>query len=291
MIRPSPFLIPAAFAAGCCVRGRRGASGARCHCRTAPGADAAADRPRGHGPGRSGSSQEPLGERLNRTDGVLHPPRGVDPGVAIPPPSTGSSMPVIPPPGTPGGNPAIEPKYGLSPSAVAVPVTASAPPSRSARRAMPPDRACGCSRRRARRRKARRPGSPRRARAGAWRPVIAARNDLRDTETMTGRPNSLASAVRARASTRSEASGRRAEKQPHAGIEDQPLARDAGAFEARDPLGEKSLDAPPDLVGPEIERLAPARRLPAACMTTRRHDAAARSGYSAGSGKPRISFR
>ena len=61
-------------------------------------------------PGRSGSSQEPLGKKLNRTDGVLHPPQGVDPGVAIPPPSTGSNMPVIPPPGTPGGNPAIEPK-------------------------------------------------------------------------------------------------------------------------------------------------------------------------------------
>jgi hypothetical protein len=61
-------------------------------------------------PGRSGSSQEPLGKKLDRTDGVLHPPRGIDPGVAIPPPSTGSNMPVIPPPGTPGGNSAIEPK-------------------------------------------------------------------------------------------------------------------------------------------------------------------------------------
>ena len=61
-------------------------------------------------PGRSGSFQEPLGKRLDRTDGVLHPPRGVDPGVAIAPPSTGSNMPVIPPPGTSGGNPAIEPK-------------------------------------------------------------------------------------------------------------------------------------------------------------------------------------
>ena len=61
-------------------------------------------------PGRSGSSEEPLGKKLHRTDGVLHPPRGVDPGVAIPPPSTGSNMPVIPPPGTPGGNTAIEPK-------------------------------------------------------------------------------------------------------------------------------------------------------------------------------------
>ncbi len=61
-------------------------------------------------PGRSGSLQEPLGKKLDRTDGVIHPPQGVDPGVTIPPPLTGSSMPVIPPPGTPGGNPAIEPK-------------------------------------------------------------------------------------------------------------------------------------------------------------------------------------
>ena len=66
--------------------------------------------PENTAPGRSGSSQEPLGKKLNRTDGVLHPPQGVDPGVAIPPPSSGSNMPVIPPPGTPGGNPALEPK-------------------------------------------------------------------------------------------------------------------------------------------------------------------------------------
>jgi hypothetical protein len=61
-------------------------------------------------PGRSGSSQEPLGKKLNRTDSVLHPPPGIDPGVAITPPPTGSNMPVIPPPGTPGGNPALDPK-------------------------------------------------------------------------------------------------------------------------------------------------------------------------------------
>ena len=61
-------------------------------------------------PGKSGSSQESLGKTLDRTDGVLHPPQGLDPGVAIPPPSTGSKMPVIPPPGTPGGNQAVEPK-------------------------------------------------------------------------------------------------------------------------------------------------------------------------------------
>ena len=62
-------------------------------------------------PGRSGSSQEPLGEKLNRTNGVIHPPQGVDPGLAIsPPPHAKGAMPVIPPPGTPGGEPGLQPK-------------------------------------------------------------------------------------------------------------------------------------------------------------------------------------
>jgi hypothetical protein len=61
-------------------------------------------------PGMSGSSHESLSKTLSRTDGVLHPPQGVDPGVTVPAPSTGSNMPVIPPPGTPGSNSAIEPK-------------------------------------------------------------------------------------------------------------------------------------------------------------------------------------
>ena len=61
-------------------------------------------------PGRSGSSQEPLGKRLDETNGVLHPPQGVDPGLTIPPPRTHGTMPVIPPPGTPGGQPGVQPK-------------------------------------------------------------------------------------------------------------------------------------------------------------------------------------
>jgi hypothetical protein len=60
-------------------------------------------------PGRSGSSQEPLGKRLDRTDSVLHPPPGVDPGITIPPPETGSNMPVITPPGASGGDAVREP--------------------------------------------------------------------------------------------------------------------------------------------------------------------------------------
>jgi hypothetical protein len=62
-------------------------------------------------PGRSGSHQEPLGKKLDRTDGVIHPPQGVDPGLTIPPPANAqSTMPVIPPPGTLGGEPGLKPK-------------------------------------------------------------------------------------------------------------------------------------------------------------------------------------
>ena len=62
-------------------------------------------------PGRSGSSQEPLGKKLDRTEGVIHPPPGVDPGLTIPPPAQAQgTMPVLPPPGTPGGEPGPRPK-------------------------------------------------------------------------------------------------------------------------------------------------------------------------------------
>ena len=61
-------------------------------------------------PGRSGSSQEPLGKKLDRTDGVIHPPQGVDPGLTISPPHAQGNMPVLPPPGTPGGDPGLRPK-------------------------------------------------------------------------------------------------------------------------------------------------------------------------------------
>ena len=61
-------------------------------------------------PGRSGSSQEPLGKKLDRTDGVIHPLPGVDPGLTISPPHAQGTMPVLPPPGTPGGDPGLQPK-------------------------------------------------------------------------------------------------------------------------------------------------------------------------------------
>src|SRR6266851_801636 len=60
------------------------------------------------GPGNSGSSREPLSDKLDRSGGVIRPPSGIDPGLTQSPPQSGSSkMPVIPPPGTRGGEPEI----------------------------------------------------------------------------------------------------------------------------------------------------------------------------------------
>ncbi len=54
---------------------------------------------------------ETLSERLDRNNGVIHPPAAVDPGIAVPAPDPHPhSTPVIPPPGTPGGNPSVQPK-------------------------------------------------------------------------------------------------------------------------------------------------------------------------------------
>ncbi|MFO1150253.1 MAG: hypothetical protein U1E62_17895 [Alsobacter sp.] len=52
-----------------------------------------------------------LSDKLNRSDGVIKPPAGVDPEIHAPVPEgqTGR-MPVIPPPGTPGGTPNVDPK-------------------------------------------------------------------------------------------------------------------------------------------------------------------------------------
>lgn len=57
----------------------------------------------------SGSS-EALGDKLDRSNGVIRPPAGVDPGLTQPPPQTGARMPVIPPPGTAGGKSELNPK-------------------------------------------------------------------------------------------------------------------------------------------------------------------------------------
>jgi len=55
------------------------------------------------------TSQEPLGDKLARSDGVLCPPTGLDPEIRAPTPDVGKT-PVIPPPGSPGGDPSIRPK-------------------------------------------------------------------------------------------------------------------------------------------------------------------------------------
>ncbi len=62
------------------------------------------------GPDATGSTTN-LSEKLNRSDGVITPPAGVDSGMATRAPAANTgSMPVITPPGGPGGNPSIQPK-------------------------------------------------------------------------------------------------------------------------------------------------------------------------------------
>jgi hypothetical protein len=56
-----------------------------------------------------GRANEPLGDKLAKSDGVMCPPSGVDPEIRAPTPDTGNT-PVIPPPGSPGGDPTIRPK-------------------------------------------------------------------------------------------------------------------------------------------------------------------------------------
>jgi len=56
-----------------------------------------------------GQANEPLGDRLAKSDGTLCPPSGVDPEIRAPTPETGQ-MPVIPPPGSPGGDQSVRPK-------------------------------------------------------------------------------------------------------------------------------------------------------------------------------------
>lgn len=66
--------------------------------------------PPGTGSGStSGQSQEPLGDKLAKSDGVLCPPSNVDPEIRAPTPDVGKT-PVIPPPGTPGGDESVQPK-------------------------------------------------------------------------------------------------------------------------------------------------------------------------------------
>jgi hypothetical protein len=55
------------------------------------------------------AANEPLGDKLAKSDGVMCPPSGVDPEIRAPTPDAGTT-PVIPPPGSPGGDPSVRPK-------------------------------------------------------------------------------------------------------------------------------------------------------------------------------------
>lgn len=57
------------------------------------------------------SGDAPLSKKLDRNDGVLKPPGGIDPEIHQPPPAnTRDKMPVIIPPGEPGGDQSVQPK-------------------------------------------------------------------------------------------------------------------------------------------------------------------------------------
>ncbi|HEY8193598.1 MAG TPA: hypothetical protein VIF13_00975 [Hyphomicrobium sp.] len=56
-------------------------------------------------------NNEPLSKKLDKNEGVLKPPTGVDPEIhKAPPANTGDKMPIIVPPGEPGGDQSVQPK-------------------------------------------------------------------------------------------------------------------------------------------------------------------------------------
>ncbi len=64
----------------------------------------------GPGPIRN-DTPESLTQQLNQSEGVIQPPRHIDPDMQKPAPAIGSqSTPVIPPPGTPENRPDMVPK-------------------------------------------------------------------------------------------------------------------------------------------------------------------------------------
>jgi hypothetical protein len=73
----------------------------------APSGSTMPDSPAGSTVGRA--ANEPLGDKLAKSDGVMCPPSGVDPEIRAPTPDAGTT-PVIPPPGSPGGDPSVRPK-------------------------------------------------------------------------------------------------------------------------------------------------------------------------------------
>ena len=79
-----------------------------------PNACAQSDTPSTMGKGgevdqQTQDAQENLSDKLARSDGVICPPKNVDPEIKQPTPP-GGAMRVIPPPGTPGGDQSIQPK-------------------------------------------------------------------------------------------------------------------------------------------------------------------------------------
>lgn len=56
-------------------------------------------------------SNEPLSEKLEKSEGVIRPPENISPDMTVPAPVPNpGTTPVIPPPGSPGGSQAIQPK-------------------------------------------------------------------------------------------------------------------------------------------------------------------------------------
>jgi hypothetical protein len=53
-------------------------------------------------------NNQPLGQKLGQSGGVICPP-DIDPAMKAPTPDAGKT-PIIPPPGSPGGNPNVQPK-------------------------------------------------------------------------------------------------------------------------------------------------------------------------------------
>lgn len=76
---------------------------------TCPPAGANAHKGTGSAQDHTNDRTEELGDKLAKSNGVICPPKNVDPEIRAPTPDAGK-MPVIPPPGSPGGNPNVQPK-------------------------------------------------------------------------------------------------------------------------------------------------------------------------------------
>jgi hypothetical protein len=75
---------------------------------TAAGSTALAQAPNTKNCTKQEQSNQPLGQKLNQSNGVICPP-DVDPAMKAPTPKTGDPS-VIPPPDSPGGDQSVQPK-------------------------------------------------------------------------------------------------------------------------------------------------------------------------------------